>query len=585
MDIQNKKPGTTSKLVLFTLLVFFAQVFLFKDIITTYFPIEDEFALLVNSTNLYGGMNPGEWFTIGFAKYFTVYPEWTPYYQNILRPVVNLVYFVNSLLFGNNYGFYLLFSYFINGIAFSIVYYLSRRYLDLSENFSIVAGIIFILNPGLLGKFYFFPSFAFDLFAAVIAGITLVIMLRKKYLAALIISLPVMFLKETMMFLPVALAITYVILERREDRKVNYGLAAAYLFLPFILWMLVRLSFGFEFAGASYTDHLSSPKFFGVTLIQSLLSWPLGIPDRTDVILNFKNLMTMDLASVNWFYLVASVFNLLLNGFIIFLAFIFIKRGTYREVSSGYLVILTWLLIYYIMLVVLGLETRFGETFYILIIPVALCTALKGMSQLIKNASAIYLLFIIGYGVFSYAVLLGGDTFGVYENKYKKSRELIQRLKEADANSEKILLINDITAGFGYEWLNGFIRSGKEITKINSLTGYDNFPPGKEGFVLKTETSNDTTYIQIELPGELEFQFEGIDQKSIEHNEMQWIKRNDKLHYKFRDEKVTGTSQSTGAVLYDFGNKLNITYIASEKTAVVYFNPSTGTYDVTYINN
>ena len=180
MSILNKKPGVVSKLVLLTLLVFFAQALLFKDIITFYFPIDDEFALLVNSTNLFGGINPADWFTIGFAKYFTIYPEWTPYYQNILRPVVNIVYYINSLLFGNNYGFYLLFSYLLNGIAFSLVYYISRRVLEISENFSIIAGIIFLFNPGLLGKFYFYPSFAFDLFAAVVAGIAFILLIKKK---------------------------------------------------------------------------------------------------------------------------------------------------------------------------------------------------------------------------------------------------------------------------------------------------------------------------------------------------------------------------------------------------------------------
>lgn len=585
MDILNKKPGIISKLVLLTLLVFFAQTFLFQDIITTYFPIDDEFALLVNSTNLFGGLNPGEWFTIGFAKYFTVYPEWTPYYQNILRPVVNVVYFVNSLLFGNNYGFYLLFSYLLNGLAFAIVYYLSRQILKLSENFSIVAGILFLLNPGLLGKFYFYPSFAFDLFAAVVAGITLILMLKKKYLAALIISMPVMFLKETMMFLPVALTFTYIFIQKRNDQKINYGLAGMYLLLPFALWLIVRMSFGYEFAGASYTDHLSSPKFFGVTIIQSLLSWPLGVPDRVEVISNFKHVLSMDFASINWFYLAASVFNLLLNGFIVIFTILFIKRGTFREVSSGYLVILTWLLIYYIMLIVLGLETRFGETFYILIIPIALCTALKGMSRVIKNVSGLYLSLIMIYGVCGYSILLVSDTIDTYISKFNTSRELVNKLKEADGNSEKILLVNDISAGFGYEWLSGFIGSDKQIIKVNSLTGYDNFPSGKEGFILKTETSGDTTSIEIDLPGELEFQFEGIDQKLIEHDERQWFERNSNLHYRFPEEKVTGTSQATGAVLYNFGNKMVIRYLNAGKTAIVYFNPSTGSYEVTYINN
>lgn len=207
------------------------------------------------------------------------------------------------------------------------------------------------------------------------------------------------------------------------------------------------------------------------------------------------------------------------------------------------------------------------------------------MSPTLKYTALAYLIFIVTYGMVSYFTLLGSDNIGTYNTKFSKSRELINTLKKADENSEKILLINDVSAGFGYEWLNKFVGSEKPITKINSLAGYNFLSKDKTGFSLKTETSGDSTNILVVLPGELQYQFEGIDQKSIEHEQGQWFKRNENINYRFPEEVITGTSKSTGAVLYDFGNKMDIKYNSTKKTAIVYFNPSISSYEVTYINN
>ena len=104
-------------------------------------------------------------------------------------------------------------------------------------------------------------------------------------------------------------------------------------------------------------------------------------------------------------------------------------------------------------------------------------------------------------------------------------------------------------------------------------------------FHLKLKPLTIQLHITVELPCELEFQFEGIDQTLIKHDEKQWFERNKNLYYLFPNEKVTGTSKSTGAVLYDLGNKMQIKFINTAKTGVVYFNPSIGSYQVTYINN
>ena len=582
-NILHKKAGIRSKLVLFTLLVLFLQIFFFKDILTYYYPAEDEFALLVHSIPMFNSFDPAGWFTIGFAKYFTVYPEWTPYYQNVMRPIVNVVYYINSLIFGNNYGFYLLFSYLLNGIAFSLVYYIARRILRLSENFSVISAALFLLNPGLLGKFYFYPSFAFDLFAAIVSGIVLLLMFKRKFYPALIISVFGMFLKETMMFLPLALTITYLILQRRDGKQVSKILVLSYLLLPYIVWIGVRISLSYVFEGASYTEHLSNPKFFAVTLIQSVMSWPLGIPDRVDVITNFKSFTSMNFAQVNAFYILASLFNLVMNAFFIIYAVMFAKKRLYKNMNTSVLVILSWLFIYYIMIIVLGLETRFGETLDLLGIPFVLYLAIRSFPKIYKYSSYTYVGFIVIYGFIGYFNLFGADTIDMYKMKYKNSRELIDLIKENSTATGDLLLVNDITAGFGSGSLESFAGVNRKIMKINSITFDDIASHSVSGFDLTSYTNGDTVFIFVTVPQGTEFQFEGIDSKEFAHNEKEWFARDPELFYKFPNEKVTGISQSTGTQTYDLGNKMNIKYLSSGADAVIYFNPSAGKYEIAHI--
>lgn len=579
-----KKAGLTSKLILFTLLVFFAQIFLFREIISNYYPTDDEFALIVNSTNLHNNLDASEWFTVGFAKYFMVYPEWTPYYQNILRPAVNVVYYINSLLFGQYYGFYLLFSYLLNGIAFSMVYCLSRRVLKVSENYSIAAGIVFMFNPGLLGKFYFYPSFAFDVMAAVFAAFALVLLLKRKYYWALALSLLGLFIKETLMFLPVALAVSYIILEKKDKREPNYTLAAAFLLLPFVLWIAVRLSFGFVFEGASYTEHFLSAKYFGATIVQSILSWPLGIPDRVDVITNFKAAASMDFASVHWLYLITSLFNLCMNAFIAFFTFRFIKDKQYLYNRTGFTILIIWLLIIYFMLIVLGLETRFGEVYYILLIPVVICIIRSGASIILKKLLYLFLGFYLIYGVVGYFSILGSENMDYYKAKFSRSKKMVDNLVKLNKMNERSILVNDVTTGFGFQSLPGFIGSNQQLVKINSLSLDDPNTMVSTGFNIETAPANDSLQMVVTLPEGMDFQFEGIDMKLIEHKEGEWIKRSDNIWYRFPNEKITGVSQSTGAATYDFGNIMELRYMVKGSTGVLYYNPSTAQYEFEIIS-
>src|SRR5690606_32015076 len=361
--------------------------------------------------------------------------------------------------------------------------------------------------------------------AAVFGGLVLILILKKKYYWALGISVFGLFIKEILIFLPFAAALSYVVLEKRDKKDPNYILAGAFLLLPVIIWLAVRLSFGFVFEGASYTEHFSSIKYFGVTIAQSILSWPLGIPDRIDVITNFKAATSMDFAAVSWFYLLASVFNLLMNAFIGYLVFRFIKDKQYLYTNKNFLVLIIWLIIFYAMLIILGLETRFGELYYLLLIPIVFCIIKAGVSSLLKKSLYVYLGFYLIFGVFGYFSILGSDNIGYYVAKFSRSKKLVDNLVTLNKANQRSVLVNDIAGGFGSQFLPEFIGTQKDLVKINSISFDD--PDGLigSGFSLVTPTDNDSVQLIVTLPDGVKFQFEGIDMKLFEHKERDWIKR------------------------------------------------------------
>ena len=50
-----------------------------------YFPMGDEFSLIVNSTHMFHPQ-PLKWITEGYRDYLIVYPQWSVYGTNFLRP-------------------------------------------------------------------------------------------------------------------------------------------------------------------------------------------------------------------------------------------------------------------------------------------------------------------------------------------------------------------------------------------------------------------------------------------------------------------------------------------------------------------
>ncbi|HLT23545.1 MAG TPA: hypothetical protein VK004_00330, partial [Ignavibacteria bacterium] len=278
------------------------------------------------------------------------------------------------------------------------------------------------------------------------------------------------------------------------------------------------------------------------------------------------------------------VFNLLMNAFIGYLVFRFIKDKQYLYTNKNFLVLIIWLIIFYAMLVILGLETRFGELYYLLLIPIVFCIIKAGISPLLKKSLYVYLGFYLIFGVFGYFSILGSENIGYYVAKFSRSKKLVDNLVTLNKANQRSVLVNDIAGGFGSQFLPEFVGTQKDLVKINSISFDD--PDGLigSGFSLITPTDNDSVQLIVTLPDGVKFQFEGIDMKLFEHKERDWIKRTEKIWYRFPNEKITGVSQSTGTSVYDLGNVMEVKYMVDGLTCVIYYNPSTAEYDFALIN-
>lgn len=161
-----------------------------------FFPTGDEFSLLAHSTRVFHA-SPMAWFTHGFADYFNPYPDLALPYSNFLRPLDNVVFYLNSLLFTTHWSFYLLANYLLVSIVVVLAFYTARAILELPLALSLLVAAATIVSPAFSAQIFYRPSFAFDYLAALFALLTAALLARGRILPAWFAVWCAVFSKET----------------------------------------------------------------------------------------------------------------------------------------------------------------------------------------------------------------------------------------------------------------------------------------------------------------------------------------------------------------------------------------------------
>lgn len=287
-------PGILVALLFFTAEVLYWAV----HIRPAYFPVGDEFALLVSSTRFFHP-NAGDWFRHGFSGYFCPYPDLSLPYSNFLRPLANFTYYTQSLVFGRHWGEYLLGSYIIETALVVTVWYLARICLRLPLSISLLLTVSAGFSPALGYQAIFRPSFAFDLLAALWALLALVALLRRRWSLAWFCVVLAVLTKESAYYVaPAACAAAW--LQQRGMRPVRRLLRAGVYLLPLLFTVLLR-KLDFPGAQGAYVLNEAAGGSPVKKLLLALTRWPYMLPGEQHIFaFSAHNLLALSLTAAIW---------------------------------------------------------------------------------------------------------------------------------------------------------------------------------------------------------------------------------------------------------------------------------------------
>jgi len=210
------------------------------------------------------------WLFSGFSDYFYVFDGSLPY-ANFIRPVVNIVFWINNLLFPERPGFY-----FLSTILFVSFYCYSLLCLSGSRMLGILLISLFcIASPSIAQSALGSPPFAFDVLAAAFVIAAINTSLRGKSHISICLLFLAVFTKEIGLAACIAFAIHSAIRPIADDHcsKVPRlsGWTIGYL-APVAIYAIIRY-IGVGMGGTYSTNNIGI-----YSLITRAVSFPIKFP-------------------------------------------------------------------------------------------------------------------------------------------------------------------------------------------------------------------------------------------------------------------------------------------------------------------
>jgi hypothetical protein len=260
----------------------FLQLWLLGPVISSYFPTDNELALIAESTRIGGHVDPISWLTDGFHNYFLAYPEWQQPWTDFMRPLANFMYWLSYREFADHWSNQLILGYIAHALTVALTAYIALRVFRLSMPRAFAAVLVSALNPAFWECFRSpysipllaqFPSCQTEIFDALLMMGAFVSFVRKRFGWFSLLATLAVFLKETALTVPVSALLLAVAWRVQQPQSLrNFVCMAA----PLVLWMIARLVF-FQYGGAIYVMDAERPLAWLATPVRNLLVWPTGL--------------------------------------------------------------------------------------------------------------------------------------------------------------------------------------------------------------------------------------------------------------------------------------------------------------------
>ena len=204
-----------------------------------YYPSGDEIALLVASTKMFHP-SIAAWFFDGFGRFFLAYPGLSRPSTDFIRPVANATYYLNSLVFGSHYAYYLLCNYAVQAGLVFVATLVAQNVFSLSRRLCTLGAVMVLLSPAVGWQAIYYPSFIFDLMAALFVLLAFYALWKERYVSAWVLLTLAVFTKETALFAPAAVALAVWLPAQKYLSTLRRVAYSALWMMPLLVWVVVR---------------------------------------------------------------------------------------------------------------------------------------------------------------------------------------------------------------------------------------------------------------------------------------------------------------------------------------------------------
>ena len=411
-----------------------------------YFPVGDDLVLIAHSTRVFDA-SPISWFTKGFSDYFSPYPDLSLPYSNFLRPVDNAVYYVNSLIFGTHWSYYLLANYAIVAAVVGLVCWMALSIFGLTLASGLIVTLATAASSAFTAQIVYRPSFAFDYLAALWVFLTLALLLRRRLGWAWVMVWLAVFTKEQGFFTAAAAAIAVFCL--LAARPWAYRTASAAAFLVPLIAMIVLRRIDFTSLGGVYVASGLSPSRIIKNVFIGMTNWPFMLPGEQHIFdRTLHNIGSLALSALLWGLIAASLYQFLWPG----VRRILLKRQdlAVTALSNRSALVVLFLLGSLALPVAFDLTPRFGAACLPLFFLTLGCLGrqkdeLPSMTWLARISIATLLL-IVGFELAELRTIITHKTVAFEQRQWKLSRSFITTLSAL--TSPAVFLIDDASGGY-----------------------------------------------------------------------------------------------------------------------------------------
>ncbi|MGH8529174.1 MAG: hypothetical protein ACRETN_04925 [Nevskiales bacterium] len=414
------------------------------DTAVGYFPVDDEWAWLANSSLELN--RPLEWFR-GTGHYFSDYPGIEPPAANFLRPVVNLVYALIQLMLGPFSAGGLYFNVLAISLGAGLTYWACaaihphadrRLALGLAALLPMLPAFGPSLTPLLM------PSSGFDIVAAVFCLAAYMAYRRERqWLTIVFLSLAVL-TKETA--LPaVAMFPLHYALERREGFFKNKQVMARAILLmfPILLWLALRLNAYGSLAGGVYAVSLSPG-----SVLRRIFAWPFFSDTLLPALQNTPAIRILDAP--------LRAINVLFAAGVLTVTAVRLLRGRVPGLAE------LCFLASYAFLLLTGFYARYGAVLDVfLLLTLAAWWAEHPRTRALGLGLLVFAVTICAYK----SALVYPHLHASFQRLHTVARSYAELL-HGFAEGEKVLVLNDPTTRHArLQWMETLIDSKADVVK------------------------------------------------------------------------------------------------------------------------